>query len=65
MLRVLDVVMRLYQSRTRGGMVTVAMLNFYEKYRRCGIIILCGLAVGVLVGNVCLKNIIRARVLLA
>ena len=35
-----------------GGMLCT------KKYRRQGVILLAGLAVGVLVGNVCLKNLI-------
>lgn len=58
---VLDVVMPLISMLGNGGAVWILFaiaLIFTKKYRRCGIIILCGLAVGVLVGNVCLKNII-------
>ena len=42
------------QSAARGGRRTAV----YKKYRRQGLLLLGGLAVGVLVGNVCLKNLI-------
>lgn len=42
------------QSAAHGGRRTAV----YKKYRRQGLLLLGGLAVGVLVGNVCLKNLI-------
>ena len=39
-------------------LLAAAIMLCKKKYRRQGVILLAGLAVGVLVGNVCLKNLI-------
>ena len=58
---VLDVLMPKLTLLGSGGAVWLLAaggLLCTKKYRRQGVILLAGLAVGVLVGNVCLKNLI-------
>ncbi len=57
----LDVLMPKLTLLGSGGaiwLLAVAIMLCTKKYRRQGVILLAGLAVGVLVGNVCLKNLI-------
>ncbi len=56
----LDSLMPAISALGNGGAIwlaAAAVLLCFKKYRRCGVLLL-GLALGVLVGNVCLKNII-------
>lgn len=57
----LDVLMPKLTLLGSGGaiwLLAAAIMLCTKKYRRQGVILLAGLAVGVLVGNVCLKNLI-------
>lgn len=58
---VLDMLMPKLTLLGSGGaiwLLAAAIMLCAKKYRRQGVILLAGLAVGVLVGNVCLKNLI-------
>ena len=58
---VLDMLMPKLTLLGGGGaiwLLAVAIMLCAKKYRRQGVILLAGLAAGVLVGNVCLKNLI-------
>ena len=58
---VLDVLMPKLPLLGSGGaiwLLAAAIMLCTKEYRRQGVILLAGLAVGVLVGNVCLKNLI-------
>ena len=61
----LDLFMPAVSALGNGGAVwllSAVCLLCTRKYRRQGVILLAGLAVGVLVGNMCLKNLIaRSR----
>lgn len=61
----LDTVMPYITALGDNGIIWIiisVILLFSKKYRRCGILMLCGLVAGILVGNVCLKNLIaRSR----
>lgn len=57
----LDVLMPFISALGNGGaiwLVTAAVLLCFKKYRRHGVLLLIGLAAGVLIGNIGLKNII-------
>lgn len=57
----LDWLMPLISALGNGGAVwlaAAAVLLCFRKYRRYGVLLLMGLAAGVLVGNLCLKNIV-------
>ena len=59
----LDFLMPAISALGNGGAIwlaAAAVLLCFKKYRRCGVLLLLGLALGVLVGNVCLKNIIAS-----
>lgn len=58
---VLDMLMPKLTLLGSGGaiwLLAAAIMLCAKKYRRQGVILLAGLAAGVLVGNVCLKNLI-------
>lgn len=58
---VLDMLMPKLTLLGSGGaiwLLAAAIMLCTKKYRRQGVILLAGLAAGVLVGNVCLKNLI-------
>lgn len=58
---VLDMLMPKLTLLGSGGaiwLLAAAIMLCEKKYRRQGVILLAGLAAGVLVGNVCLKNLI-------
>lgn len=62
---VLDFLMPKITMLGNGGMIWIAaalIMICTKKYRKNGILLLVGLVVGVLIGNVCLKNLVgRAR----
>lgn len=62
---VLDLLMPKITMLSNGGMIWIAaalIMICTKKYRKNGILLLVGLVVGVLIGNVCLKNLVgRAR----
>lgn len=58
---VFDFLMPVISALGNGGaiwLVAAAALMCFKKYRRYGVLLLLGLAAGVMVGNVCLKNIV-------
>lgn len=57
----MDTIMPMITALGNGGAIWIAAalaLICTKKYRRQGVILLVGLAVGVLIGNVCLKHLI-------
>jgi len=58
---ILDIFMPIITRLGSGGMlwiITAIIMLFTKKYRKCGVLIICGLLTGLLVGNVVLKNLL-------
>ena len=57
----LDAVMPIVSTLGNGGIIWIvisAALLFSKKYRKYGLLCLCGMFIGLLIGNVALKNIV-------